>query len=306
MRRLARLAVFAAVAAALGADCLAADRPIVLHLDGDTYWLPNLIDYDDLEGLRGERLRRRMTRDDWALWPPVRHDPTEVRGPGGIVAGAAPSADHYLGTDDRGRDVLSRFIHGTRVAVTVGGWAALLSVILALALAVVAAGFGGAVRAGVRSTCDAVSAVPGLVVVVAAQGLVGTGGLVAVIVLIAVPRAADTARLALAGIEGALASDYCAAARAVGASPARVLVRHAVPQALPQVAVAAALTAATAVLAEAALSYLGFGAPPPTASWGELLRQAQDSGFDWWLVVPPGLAVAILAAALGALAQPRR
>ena len=73
---------------------------------------------------------------------------------------------------------------------------------------------------------------------------------------------------------------------------------------LPQVAVATALTAATAVLAEAALSFLGFGTPPPSASWGELLKQATENGLRWWLAVPSGLAVAAAAAALGALAQP--
>lgn len=303
-RRLARLAVFGALALALGADCVASDRPIVLSYDGTIYWLPNLVDYDELGALRGDALRDRMTTDDWALWPPVRHDPVEVRTGGVIEPLAAPSPSHHLGTDDRGRDVAARFVHGARTAVTVGGWAALLSVALALALALLATGRRRA-RAAVMTTCDAVSAVPAIVVVVAAQGLIGAGGLGVVIVFIAIPRAADTARIAVAGIEQALASDYCAAARALGASPARVLLRHALPHALPQVAVAAALTAATAVLAEAALGYLGFGAAPPAASWGELLRQAQDGGFPWWLVVPPGLAIAVLAGALGALAQPR-
>ncbi len=304
-RRLAWLAVALAVGTALFADCLAGDRPILLHLGGDTYWLPNVIDHAPPADLAGDALRARMTHDDWALWPPVRHDPTAVRTGGAIHPLAAPSHAHWLGTDDRGRDVLSRLIHGTRTAVIVGAGAAALSVLLALALALLAAGRGGAVRGGIVGACDAVSAVPAIVVVIAAQGLIGRGGLMAVVFLVAVPRAADTARLALAGLERALASDFALAARAVGATPRRVLLRHALPHALPQIAIAAALTAATAVLAEAALGYLGFGAPPPTASWGELLRQAQDSGFAWWLTLPPGVAIAGLAGALGAVAQPR-
>ena len=304
-RRLAWLTVALALGTALLADCLAGDRPILLHLRGDTYWLPNVIDHAPPAGLAGDVLRARMTREDWALWPPVRHDPTAVRTGGAIEPLAAPSRAHWLGTDDRGRDVLARLIHGTRTAVVVGAGAAALSVLLALALALLAAGRGGAVRGGVVGACDAISAVPAIVVVIAEQGLIGRGGLMAVVVLVAVPRAADTARLAVAGLERALASDFALAARAVGATPRRVLLRHALPHALPQVAIAAALTAATAVLAEAALGYLGFGAPPPTASWGELLRQAQDSGFAWWLTLPPGVAIAGLAGALGALAQPR-
>ncbi len=304
-RKLARLTVVLALGTALFGDCLAGDRPIVLHLHGDTYWLPNVIDHAPPAGLAGAALRARMTRDDWAVWPPVRHDPTAVRTGGAIQPLAPPSSAHWLGTDDRGRDVLARLIHGTRTAVIVGAGAAVLSVLLALALALLAAG-RGAVRGGVVGACDAVSAVPAIVVVIAAQGLIGRGGLMSVVVLVAAPRAADTARLALAALERALASDFALAARAVGASPRRVLLRHALPHAVPQIAVAAALTAATAVLAEAALGYLGFGAPPPTASWGELLRQAQDSGFAWWLTLPPGVAIAGLAGALGGLAQPRR
>jgi peptide/nickel transport system permease protein len=85
-----------------------------------------------------------------------------------------------------------------------------------------------------------------------------------------------------------------------------VVVRHALPQVAPQLRVAAALTAATAVLAEAALSFLGFGAPAPAPSWGELLQQAHRNQLRWWLALPAGLAVAAVTAALNGLAQPRR
>jgi peptide/nickel transport system permease protein len=289
-------------AVALLAHCLASDRPLVLEVDDQRYWFP---DDAEIAAHGGDELRAHMTVDDWAIWAPVRHSPNAVRTDGRLDPVAPPSSAHWLGTDDRGRDVLARLIHGTRGSVLVAVGAAALSTVVGVLLALLAFA-GRRTRMAVVGGCDAVSAVPALVLVVAAQGLLGAGGLGVVVLFVALPRAADAARLAVAAMERALASEFCTAAHALGASRLRVLVRHALPHALPQLAVAAALTAATAVLAEAALSFLGFGVPSPGASWGELLRQAHDNGLRWWLAMPPGVAIAGLAAALNALAQPRR
>jgi len=305
-RALAWLVVAVVGAVALGADCVASERPIVLRYQGATYLLPNMIDYDELRGLEGDALRERMTLDDWALWAPIRHGPTAVRSGGALEPLVAPCADHWLGTDDRGRDVLARLVHGARATAIMALGAAALALFLGMCLSLAAARFGGAIDAAVIGTCDVVSALPALLVVIAAQGLIGRATLAAAVILVALPRAADTARIARASLRATLAEPFCEAARALGASENRVLVRHALPHAARQLAVATALTAATAVLAEAALSFVGFGTPPPTASWGELLKQAHENGLRWWLALPPGLAVAAVAGALGALAQPAR
>ena len=304
LHRLAIALIAMVLAVALLASFLASDRPIVVHLEGRTYWLANVIDYDELEGLRGDRLRAVMSRDDWALWTPIRHSPTAVRSAGELEPLAGPSSAHWLGTDDRGRDVAARLVHGTRATATMAVGTALLALMLGLALAVPAA-LRRRAAALVVASCDVIAAIPALVVVVAAQGLTGQGSLVVAIALVALPRAADTARITLAGLRTSLEQPYCEAARGLGVSPQRVLFRHALPHVYPQLAVATALTAATAVLAEAALSFLGFGTPPPTASWGELLKQAHDNDLRWWLMAPAGVAVALIAGALGALAQPR-
>jgi ABC-type dipeptide/oligopeptide/nickel transport system permease subunit len=318
-QRLATAVITLLIAIAALASFLAADRPLLLRWQGRTYVLPNIIEYHDLRERSGDSLRARMTQDDWALWPPVPHDPDAVRTAGTIVPVAPPSARHWLGTDDRGRDVLARLIHGTRATVLIAAGAALLALLAGVFLALIALlarsqeSGRAPVRAGMNqidaaivTLCDAAAAMPALVIVVAAQGLIGRASLLLAVVLIAIPRAADTARIARGVMIAALARPFCQAARALGASPARVLLRHALPQAVPQLAVATAITAATAVLAEAALSFLGFGTPPPTASWGELLKQAHENGLRWHLVVPAGLAVAMAAAALGALVQPDR
>lgn len=304
-RKLAAGVVIASLVVALLASFIASDRPLVLRYDGTTYWLPNLIDYDALRGLRGDRLRRRMTRDDWAVWAPIRYSPTGVRTDGELRPLQAPSSKHWLGTDDRGRDVLARLIHGTRATAVMALGAAALALLVGVILALLAAWFRR-VDPLVIVSCDSAAAMPAIVVVVAAQGLIGSASLLAAIVLIAIPRAADTARIARAGLRTALHAPFCDAARAAGASPLRVLLRHALPNTASQLAVATALTAATAVLAEAALSFIGFGTPPPAASWGELLKQASQNQLRWWLAIPAGLAIATLTACLNALAQPQR
>jgi len=284
---------------AVGADGLASDRAIVAWRGGALDWRPDP---------RGEALRAQLTDHDWAVWPPIDADPLEVRTGGRLEPLRPPSAAHRLGTDDRGRDVAARWIHGARTTTLVAALAALVGLGFGLALALAAAALGSAGRLGrgARSAlvaiADALASAPALLVSLAAAALVGVRGAVAIAVLVAIPRGADTARLALAQLEAALAEPYADAARALGASRARRLLHHALPAALPTVAAATAITAATAVLAEAALSFLGLGAAPPTPSWGELLAQATQHDLRWWLSVPAGVATTATAAALFMLA----
>lgn len=315
-RRAAQWILCGLLLVTLGARFLAWDRPLYLQLDGESYLFPNIIDYRELRGLDGDRLRDRMGPDDVAWWPPVAHHPNAVRTRGVIAPLEPPSRQHLLGTDDRGRDVLARLIHGTRTTMVTAAGAAILSLLVGVLLSLIAVwcahgrthplaqSVGRICERAIVSMCDVVAAVPALVLVVAVQGLLGTGGIVAIIVLIALPRSADTARIARHAMYAALAKPYCAAARALGCTPGRVLIRHALPHAARQLYVATAVTASTAVLAEAALGFLGFGVAPPAASWGDLLRQAHENGLPFTLVVPTGIAIALVAGALGALAQP--
>jgi len=300
VRRTAWAIVIGFAAIALLADFIAADRPIVLHRGGDTAWLLNLADAEP----RGERLRAALGPDDWALWPPLAFDPIEVRTAGVLAPLEPPSSRHLLGTDDRGRDVAARLVHGTRTTALIAASVAVLALVLALAIALAATAWRRRGHA-ILVACDAVAATPPILTVIAAAGLAGARGLVAAIVLIAIPRAADTARLAAAGLRAALAEPFVEAARAAGASPVRVLLRHALPQTRPVLATATALTAATAVLSEAALTYLGAGAPPPTPSWGELLAQATANDLRAWLAWPAGVAITVATWALLTLSRPR-
>ena len=289
IRRLA-LAWLALVAlAALAAELLASDRAIVASLGGELRWRP-------------PAPRAAFTADDWGLWPPIAYDPIAVRTAGELTPLAPPSAAHHLGTDDRGRDVAARLIHGARTSATLAAVATALATALALGLGVALARAGTTARALGGAAVDALASAPALLVALAAGALLGAHAAWALGLLVAVPRGADTARLVAARLEVELAAPHVEAARALGASPLSFLLRHALPAVRPVVGAAAAITAATAVLSEAALSFLGLGPPPPTPSWGELLAQATQHDLRAWLSIPAGLAVTLTAAALFALA----
>jgi peptide/nickel transport system permease protein len=301
-RRLARYIVLGFVLAALFADCLAGDRPILMSVGGDMHLLSEL-PADDGEGsLRGEALSEALSDEDWALWPVMRWSPSGIRHEGRIEVLRAPSREHWLGTDDRGRDVASRLIHGARLSLRLALGCALLASLLGCLLALMAASRSW-LDSLVLSLCDAIAALPPLLAVVVVGGLVGGQSLWALIILISIPRAAVTARTVRDGLHAALGQPFCESARAVGCSQPRLLLRHALPQCWPQLRVAAGLTAATAVLAEVALSFLGLTAAGSDPSWGELLRQAHENGLLWWLLVPAGVLTSLWTWALGRMAQ---
>jgi peptide/nickel transport system permease protein len=221
------------------------------------------------------------------------HHPLDVRPDGVMAPLASPSAAHWLGTDDVGRDVLARLAHGARASLLLGVGAACLAVLLGTGLGLVAARHRAS-GAAVAVLCDALAVLPPLVLIIAARGLLG-GGAVALAVLLALRPAVDLARVVRAVLESALAAPHGEAARAVGVPPWRQLARHALPLALPHVATFAAATLGLAALGEAALGFLGLGLPAPTPSWGELLAQAHGHGLPWHLALPAGLAVTLSA-----------
>lgn len=229
-------------------------------------------------------------------------DPLSPRGAAGAIdVLAAPSAAHWLGTDDIGRDVFSRLAYGARTSLALGLGAAIVATLLGTLAGVVAARRPRTTLA-LGVACDLVAALPALVLVIALRGLVG-GGALALVVVIALRPASDLARLVAATIDEALAAPYVDAARALGATPARLRFVHALPAAWPFVAVAFAETLATAALAEAALGFLGLGLAAPTPSWGELLAQAHRNGMALHLALPAGLAVTLVALAASRVAD---
>jgi peptide/nickel transport system permease protein len=282
------LGALALVAAA--ADLLASDLPLAVRVDGHTFVLPCLARPDELDADDNQSL---AARAEWLVRPPVPYGPL-AQHPGGITAVLAPpSRAHWLGTDDRGRDVAARLIHGTRVALSVGPLAVALYLALGL-LVGVAASLSRASDLALGRAIEIGLTFPTLFLLLAIQGLSARASLLEVGLAIALTQWPHVARLVRAEALRVTASPHYEAARAVGAAPLRLALVHVLPLAASPALVAAAFGVAQAVLVETALTFLGFGVPPPTASWGELLAQAQATGLPAWLLVPPTITIAAM------------
>jgi peptide/nickel transport system permease protein len=221
----------------------------------------------------------------------------------------AASAAHPLGTDDLGRDILLRLLYGARVSLAVGLAAALAAAVIGTAAGLLAAWRGGVADALIMRLADfmlALPALPLLVLLAAADpsriGLPArgeaAGDVLRIVAILAIFGWVGVARLARAAALATLSRDHVRAARALGASEARILRRHVLPALLPPVAVATALAVGGAILAESTLSFLGLGISPPAPSWGNMLANAQELVFSApWAAVWPGLAIMTTVAA---------
>ena len=206
----------------------------------------------------------------------------------------APSALHWFGTDENGRDVLARVLFGARATLL----AALVAVCIASGAGVplgLLAGFaGGWVDAVIGRVVDAMLACPFLILAIALAAFLGPS-LTNAMIAIGVTATPVFVRVARAATIDAAANDYVEAARALGNPPWRVAVRHVLPNIVPPILVQATLTIATAIIAEASLSFLGLGQQPPEPSWGSMLNSAQRFLTQApWLAIFPGAAIFVV------------
>jgi len=218
-----------------------------------------------------------------------------------------PSLSHWMGTDELGRDELSRVLYGARVSVLVSFSVVIGSGIIGVTIGSAAAYAGGWIDGMVNVLfLNAFLSFPGILLAIALAALLGPG-LGNVILALIVTGWAGYARLARAQVLRVRELDYIAAVRSLGASPARILRWHVLPNILPAVLVQATTAVAGAILAESTLSFLGLGVLAPTPSWGSMLSDARSHFFDaFYLAVFPALAVALTVLAFNVLGDALR
>jgi len=187
-----------------------------------------------------------------------------------------PSVAHPLGTDPFSRDVLSRLLYGSRISLAVGLGAVLLAMSFGIIVGAVAGFVGGAVDAVLMRFVDAALSIPRLLVLILVASLWGSLGLLPLTLLMAGTGWFAVSRLVRAETLALREREFIVAARALGASPARILVRHVLPNVAAPALVAATLGIANVILLEAGLSYLGIGVRPPTASWGAIIQDGAE------------------------------
>lgn len=205
-----------------------------------------------------------------------------------------PSWVHLMGTDEVGRDVLSRVIMGARVSAIVGIGATLLGTTVGAIIGVISGYAGGKVDMGIQRIMDMIMAFPGLVLAIAIMAVLGPS-ITNVILAISIPSIPRANRVVRSIAVSVKAFPYIEAARAVGCKPWRIITRHVVPNTLAAYLIVATSMLGAAILIEASLSFLGLGIPPPHPSWGRSLSEAMQYMYKApWLSIFPGMAISII------------
>jgi peptide/nickel transport system permease protein len=217
------------------------------------------------------------------------YDPTKVNVSDSLIP---PGPAHWFGTDDLGRDMLSRVIWGSRVSLSVGVISVSIGLLVGTSLGLAAGYLGGKFDLLIMRGIDALLAFPALILAIAITSALGPQIQNAMIAIgiVAIPA---YARLTRGQVLAVRAREYIVAARTIGAPPLRIVMRHIFPNVMNALIVQATLSTAFAILAEAALSFLGLGPQPPDPSWGQDINYSQRylPNLKWWMSVAPGIAI---------------
>jgi peptide/nickel transport system permease protein len=235
-----------------------------------------------------------------AIFAPVlaTHDPDTVD----LFARlAGPSAGHFLGTDDTGRDIFSRLLFGGRITMLVGLVSAFISIMVGVTLGGLAGFLGGTLDSVIMRVTDGMLAIPMFFFLLMIMAVFG-GGMTQIILVVGLTSWMPVARVVRGEVLRTKRLNFVEAADALGAPSHRIIIHHVLPQSVPSIIVSATLGVANVILQESALSYLGLGIQPPTASWGNMLNSAQSYIFTRpSLAVWPGLLIFVTVMACNSL-----
>ena len=282
------------------APVIANDKPLYVSWEGKTYF-PAVTDLFPLNRIAKSSATRdvdfvQMRESGVArgLWPIIPHSPTTISLRDRL---ARPSAAHWMGTDDLGRDVASRMIHGAGVSLKVGFVAVSIALIIGLFFGGLAGFYGGRVDMVLSRLIEVMMCFPVLFLILAVIAFLPPS-IFNIMIVIGLTRWTGIARYARAEFMRVKEQDYAQAARALGVTDRRIIIRHILPNSIAPVLVAATFAIANAILIEAALSFLGLGIQPPMPSWGGVLAMGKDYiESAWWLALFPGLAIFITVSA---------
>jgi peptide/nickel transport system permease protein len=205
-----------------------------------------------------------------------------------------PSGRHLLGTDEIGRDVLSRLIYGTRTSLMVGVVAVSVAVLIGVTLGLIAGYFGGWLDTLIMRIIDALMAIPGLVLALVFAAMLG-GGLKNIMIAVGISMMPTYCRLMRGQVLSVKSADFILAAHSLGSKDMRIMLRHILPNCLPPLIVLVTLQLGMAILTEAGLSFIGIGISPPGAAWGSMINQ----GYSFLQINPvlsfaPGLSIMVV------------
>lgn len=213
----------------------------------------------------------------------------------------APSAKHWLGTDEFGRDIFARLIHGARVSLKVGVVAVGIAIVIGGFLGAIAGYYGGMLDNTIMRVMDIFLAVPSILLAIAIVSALGPD-LLNLMIAISISSIPGYARIVRASVLSIRDQEFVEAAKAIGASDARIIFRHIIPNSLAPVIVQGTLGVAGAILSTAGLSFIGLGIQPPAPEWGSMLSGGrQYLRYAWWVTTFPGVAIMITILSLNLL-----
>lgn len=203
----------------------------------------------------------------------------------------APSADHWCGTDDLGRDVLSRLLYGGRYSLGLGFLSAGLAVAAGTILGAISGYFGGRIDNTIMRICDVLQAIPAMLLAILISATLGVG-FVNTIIAIAIAGIPNTLRLMRAQVLSIRTEEYLEAAQSINCSPVRIMFHHVLPNVLSPIIVNGTMSIGNTIMIAASLSFIGLGVQPPTPEWGAMLSAGRDVIANYpHLIVAPGIAI---------------